>query len=292
MLSFVRERDFLKRSIILHFAVDQKQPWFGLMFHEAKLIINIHARQHAKVWTVIGFLILCAVTFITLRFLTCIRCLGMEHGVGIGDKLQLPVQCGQKRTRQNHVALSGSLNHNFVHCSSDVKSPQRCIKKNLSRRLHCLIDKIKDNVEKLTLEKQTGSPCGLISLPLWVPSLWEDSSRYSWWKLSHLHNKLNSTGGWRLIVQRAACRHRVTRNDDCFERPHFDALGRILQRIVSLSHNEDICRTVRPKPENDLCQVLRTRQHGEHETSLVKGVVHKANQVAATAMFVLVSAAQ
>lgn len=67
---------------------------------------------------------------------TCISCFRMEHSVCIGDELKLPVQSGEKRTRQFQVHLSLPFKRDLVHCSSHIKSPQCCCQIHLLCHLH------------------------------------------------------------------------------------------------------------------------------------------------------------
>lgn len=64
---------------------------------------------------------------------TCVCCLRMKHDVCIGDKLQLFVQSREKRTRQDHVFLSRSLDGHHVHLSSNIKNSKCCSQRYLLR---------------------------------------------------------------------------------------------------------------------------------------------------------------
>lgn len=71
--------------------------------------------------------------FLSVFLFTCISRPGMEHGVGVGDKLQLPVQGRQERTGEGHVVLTFSSNDHLVNNGGEVEHPHGCCQIHLFR---------------------------------------------------------------------------------------------------------------------------------------------------------------
>jgi len=61
----------------------------------------------------------------TKQLHTCVSCAGVEQCVSICDKLELPIQTGQKAAGQGHVHLALTPDLYPLHLCCHIKSTQR-----------------------------------------------------------------------------------------------------------------------------------------------------------------------
>lgn len=174
--------------------------------------------------------------------LTCVGCLGMEHGVGVGDKLKLSVQSRQQRTGQRHVTLTFSLNVNLVYRGGDIKCPKGCLQIHLRRGGIWQFSR-DFNASTFTI-RWLKNYCMVDAVFFFKTQTWREAGAKTGDCMRHCIFR------GMFFLKYYIGYYGVTRNEDGFERPHLNALGGILQRTVGLSDNELICRTVNPTQNN------------------------------------------